>query len=273
MSDRSSSKWDDRTWWKTSFDRAGPLWTCRTWGFCRKRQSFLLANQSEVSNDRGWTEEALVYFENITYCAQWKPLRAKICSVPSAQNSDCFQVLLFDPSTYPNLDIRQKLLTCGFAVERHDSPIQEDRDGSCIQQLLRPVTAFLFLLYVPSLVPASLFQLPVPAFLFRSSSASLRSRVSQLPLFHFLFSFLFLLPLCRLPVQLSLCSSSSLVPSFAFPAFLVLSFPVPFLLSLFPLHPCSSFPGSSFLVPAFLFSFRVQARQPLAPHAPYTERS
>ncbi|KAG8430985.1 hypothetical protein GDO86_019613 [Hymenochirus boettgeri] len=38
--------------------------------------------------DRGWTEEALVYFENYLLCSM-EALRAKICSVPSAQNSDC----------------------------------------------------------------------------------------------------------------------------------------------------------------------------------------
>ncbi|NP_001089292.1 tudor and KH domain containing L homeolog [Xenopus laevis] len=96
---------------------------------------------SKISpNGATWTEEALVYFEDLTHCALWKPLMAKISSFPSPGVS-CFQVLLFDSSTDPVTDIRQKLIVDGFAVESKESPQREDEEGSLVARLLDEVTS------------------------------------------------------------------------------------------------------------------------------------
>ncbi|KAE8588985.1 hypothetical protein XENTR_v10022847 [Xenopus tropicalis] len=96
---------------------------------------------SKVSPNGGaWTEEALLYFEDLTHCALWKPLMAKISSFPSPGVSS-FQVLLFDSCTDPVTDIRQKLIAGGFAVERKESPLREDEEGSLVARLLDEVTS------------------------------------------------------------------------------------------------------------------------------------
>ncbi|KAM8921538.1 LOW QUALITY PROTEIN: tudor and KH domain-containing protein [Pelodytes ibericus] len=74
--------------------------------------------------DGEWTNLALDMFDDLTHCAQWKPLLAKISSFPSPGVSSCFQVQLFDPSTEPMLEIGQQLISQGFAVEQKVSPLQ-----------------------------------------------------------------------------------------------------------------------------------------------------
>lgn len=45
-----------------------------------------------------WTEDALDDFERMTYCAQWKPLLAKLCSYSHTEMSSWPSVKLYDNS-------------------------------------------------------------------------------------------------------------------------------------------------------------------------------
>ncbi|KAM4661914.1 tudor and KH domain-containing protein isoform 2-T2 [Discoglossus pictus] len=88
-----------------------------------------------------WTKDALDKFDDLAYCAQWKPLLAKICSFPSPGVSHCFQVKLYDPSTDPSLDIGTHLVRLGYAEEVKQSPVQADDDDKLVARLVEEVTS------------------------------------------------------------------------------------------------------------------------------------
>lgn len=45
-----------------------------------------------------WTEAALDEFEQLTYCASWRPLQAKLCSYSHSEISSWPSVKLYDNS-------------------------------------------------------------------------------------------------------------------------------------------------------------------------------
>lgn len=45
-----------------------------------------------------WTDDSLDDFERMTYCAQWKPLLAKLCSYSHTEMSSWPSVKLYDDS-------------------------------------------------------------------------------------------------------------------------------------------------------------------------------
>ncbi|KAM4690026.1 tudor and KH domain-containing protein isoform 1-T2 [Rhinophrynus dorsalis] len=87
-----------------------------------------------------WSVQALDTFDNLTHCAQWKRLLAKVSRFPSPENSPCFQVQLYDPSTDLSLDIGEQLVNQGFAVKHKERPPPED-DGKLVARLLEEVTS------------------------------------------------------------------------------------------------------------------------------------
>ncbi|XP_005414609.1 PREDICTED: tudor and KH domain-containing protein isoform X4 [Chinchilla lanigera] len=64
-----------------------------------------------------WEEEALDEFDRLTYCADWKPLVAKISSYVQTGISTWPKVYLYDTSSGKKLDIGLELVRKGYAVE------------------------------------------------------------------------------------------------------------------------------------------------------------
>ncbi|KAM9426338.1 tudor and KH domain-containing protein isoform 2-T2 [Pholidichthys leucotaenia] len=69
---------------------------------------------------REWTERALDDFDRLTYCAQWRPLHAKLCSYSHSDISSWPSVKLYDNSEGKTVDIGQELILLGHAVSFHD---------------------------------------------------------------------------------------------------------------------------------------------------------
>lgn len=63
-----------------------------------------------------WTEESLDEFDRLTYCAEWKPLLAKLCSYFQTGMTTWPNVRLYDHSNGKNLDIGEELIRLGHAV-------------------------------------------------------------------------------------------------------------------------------------------------------------
>ncbi|XP_075439323.1 tudor and KH domain-containing protein isoform X2 [Ascaphus truei] len=86
-----------------------------------------------------WSNEALDEFDNLTHCAKWKPLLAKISSFPVPGVSRCFHVHLYDPSAKISTDIGQQLVRRSFAIESEEGPEQAEEGSE--SQLLEDVTS------------------------------------------------------------------------------------------------------------------------------------
>ncbi|XP_076616613.1 tudor and KH domain-containing protein isoform X1 [Chaetodon auriga] len=91
---------------------------------CRMRSDFLsLPFQAIECNLAGvrpkgeaWTEAALDDFEQLTYCASWRPLQAKLCSYSHSEMSSWPSVKLYDNSEGKTVDIGEELIRLGHAV-------------------------------------------------------------------------------------------------------------------------------------------------------------
>ncbi|XP_053330685.1 tudor and KH domain-containing protein isoform X2 [Spea bombifrons] len=126
----------------------GDNWATAVENVCPLRSDFLSLPFQAIecslvgiaSLDGQWSETALDVFESLTYCAQWKPLLAKISSFPSPGVSPCFLVRLYDLSTEPIVDIGQQLISQGLATERKDSPLQADEEENLVSRLMDEVS-------------------------------------------------------------------------------------------------------------------------------------
>ncbi|XP_060796172.1 tudor and KH domain-containing protein isoform X2 [Neoarius graeffei] len=90
-----------------------------------------------------WTEDALDDFERLTYCAQWKPLLAKLCSYSHTEMSSWPSVKLYDNSQGKAVDLGEELIHLGHAVSCQDegSELRGDHDESrSLQKLLDDMT-------------------------------------------------------------------------------------------------------------------------------------
>ncbi|KAG8536613.1 hypothetical protein GDO81_026006, partial [Engystomops pustulosus] len=87
-----------------------------------------------------WSDQALDVFDTLSYCAEWKPLLAKISSFPSPGVSCCFEIQLYDPASDPMLDVGLELIRRGHAIQRRSSPVKADEDESLVSRLLDEVT-------------------------------------------------------------------------------------------------------------------------------------
>ncbi|XP_029953922.1 tudor and KH domain-containing protein-like isoform X2 [Salarias fasciatus] len=88
-----------------------------------------------------WTEDALDLFDQLTHCAQWRPLQAKLCSYSHSEASSWPSVRLYDDSQGKMLDIGEELILRDHAVR-----FQETLDGKtegenlgCLQRMLEDV--------------------------------------------------------------------------------------------------------------------------------------
>ncbi|XP_030043422.1 tudor and KH domain-containing protein [Microcaecilia unicolor] len=65
-----------------------------------------------------WSEEALDEFDRLTYCAEWKPLVAKLSSYSQTGVCTWPQVQLYDFSDRKSIEVGQELIRLGHAVQR-----------------------------------------------------------------------------------------------------------------------------------------------------------
>ncbi|XP_023646938.1 tudor and KH domain-containing protein isoform X3 [Paramormyrops kingsleyae] len=91
-----------------------------------------------------WTEEALDDFDRLTYCAQWKPLLAKLCSYSHSDMSSWPSVQLYDSSHGKLLGVGEELIRLGHAVhclDLGDGGLKGTRDNpGSLQKMLDDVT-------------------------------------------------------------------------------------------------------------------------------------
>ncbi|KAK2876265.1 hypothetical protein Q8A67_020361 [Cirrhinus molitorella] len=90
-----------------------------------------------------WTEAALDDFERMTYCAEWKPLLAKLYSYSHSEISSWPSVKLYDNSQGKALDLGKELIHLGHAVSCEDEAIglRGDWDESrSLQKMLDDMT-------------------------------------------------------------------------------------------------------------------------------------
>ncbi|XP_027883714.1 tudor and KH domain-containing protein isoform X1 [Xiphophorus couchianus] len=88
-----------------------------------------------------WTEAALDIFEQLTYCANWRPLQAKLCSYSHSELSSWPSVKLYDNSKGKAVDIGEELIRLGHAVsfqETFNEKVEGDNLG-CLQRMLDDV--------------------------------------------------------------------------------------------------------------------------------------
>ncbi|XP_038133715.1 tudor and KH domain-containing protein isoform X2 [Cyprinodon tularosa] len=88
-----------------------------------------------------WTEAALDAFEQLTYCANWTPLQAKLCSYSHSDVSSWPNVKLYDNSKGKVLDIGEELIRLGHAVSIQDT-LNDKTEGDnlgCLQRMLDDV--------------------------------------------------------------------------------------------------------------------------------------
>ncbi|XP_059893660.1 tudor and KH domain-containing protein isoform X2 [Gadus macrocephalus] len=71
--------------------------------------------------DEAWTEAALDDFEKLTYCAEWRPLRAKLCSYSHSEVCTWPSMKLYDNSQGKAVDLGEELIRLGHAVSCQDS--------------------------------------------------------------------------------------------------------------------------------------------------------
>ncbi|XP_075949187.1 tudor and KH domain-containing protein isoform X1 [Anarhichas minor] len=116
---------------------------------CRMRSDFLsLPFQAIECNLAGvrpkgevWTEAALDEFEQLTYCACWRPLQAKLCSYSHSDVSSWPSVKLYDNSEGKTVDIGEELVRLGHAVSFQEA-VNGTTEGSnlgCLQRMLDDV--------------------------------------------------------------------------------------------------------------------------------------
>nr|XP_055032157.1 tudor and KH domain-containing protein isoform X2 [Misgurnus anguillicaudatus] len=89
-----------------------------------------------------WTEAALDEFERMTYCAEWKPLLAKLHSYSHSEISSWPNVKLYDNSDGKTLDIGKELIRLGHAVSCEDEGIglRGDWESRSLQKMLDDMT-------------------------------------------------------------------------------------------------------------------------------------
>ncbi|GLD63227.1 tudor and KH domain-containing protein [Lates japonicus] len=88
-----------------------------------------------------WTEAALDEFDQLTYCASWRPLQAKLCSYSHSEISSWPSVKLYVNTEGKTVDVGEELIRLGHAVsfqEVANGRIEGD-NLSCLQRMLDDV--------------------------------------------------------------------------------------------------------------------------------------
>lgn len=88
-----------------------------------------------------WTEDALDQFDQLTHCALWRPLQAKLCSYSHSEVSSWPSVKLYDNSQGKMLDIGEEMIRRDHAI-RFQEPLDGRTEGEnlgCLQRMLEDV--------------------------------------------------------------------------------------------------------------------------------------
>ncbi|XP_029383592.1 tudor and KH domain-containing protein isoform X2 [Echeneis naucrates] len=88
-----------------------------------------------------WTEAALDEFEQLTFCASWRPLQAKLCSYSHSEASSWPNVKLYVNNEAKTVDIGEELIRLGHAIsfqEAVNGKVEGDNLG-CLQRMLDDV--------------------------------------------------------------------------------------------------------------------------------------
>uniref|UniRef100_A0A668AF58 Tudor and KH domain containing n=1 Tax=Myripristis murdjan TaxID=586833 RepID=A0A668AF58_9TELE len=83
-----------------------------------------------------WTEAALDDFDRLTYCAEWRPLQAKLCSYSHSEISSWPSVKLYDNSEGKAVDLGEELIRLGHAISCQDA-VNGRGDGDNLGSLQR----------------------------------------------------------------------------------------------------------------------------------------
>lgn len=89
-----------------------------------------------------WSEASMDDFDRLTYCAEWRPLLAKLCSYSHSEVSSWPSVKLYDNSQGKAVDLGEELVVMGHAVRCQDTGngrCDRDDPGS-LQRMLDDVT-------------------------------------------------------------------------------------------------------------------------------------
>ncbi|KAK0155698.1 Tudor and KH domain-containing protein [Merluccius polli] len=84
--------------------------------------------------NEAWTDAALDDFDKLTYCAEWRPLRAKLCSYSHSEVCTWPSIKLYDNSQA--VDLGEELVRLGHAVSCQDSGLGAG-DGDNLGSLQR----------------------------------------------------------------------------------------------------------------------------------------
>ncbi|XP_017558869.1 tudor and KH domain-containing protein isoform X1 [Pygocentrus nattereri] len=89
-----------------------------------------------------WTEEALDDFDRMIYCAEWKPLLAKLCSYSHSEMSSWPSVKLYDNRQGKIVDLGEELICLGHAVSCQDegSGLRDGDEPRSLQKMLDDMT-------------------------------------------------------------------------------------------------------------------------------------
>ncbi|XP_035468422.2 tudor and KH domain-containing protein isoform X2 [Scophthalmus maximus] len=88
-----------------------------------------------------WTEAALDEFEQLTSCASWKPLQAKLCSYSHSEMSSWPSLKLYVNSEGKTVDVGEELVRLGHAVSFQEAinGRSEGDELGCLQRMLDDV--------------------------------------------------------------------------------------------------------------------------------------
>ncbi|XP_066522670.1 tudor and KH domain-containing protein isoform X2 [Hoplias malabaricus] len=89
-----------------------------------------------------WTEEALDDFDRMTFCAEWKPLLAKLCSYSHSEMSSWPSVKLYENRQGKIVDLGEELINLGHAVSCQDdgSGLRDGDEPRSLQKILDDMT-------------------------------------------------------------------------------------------------------------------------------------
>uniref|UniRef100_A0A3P8UUQ5 Tudor and KH domain containing n=2 Tax=Cynoglossus semilaevis TaxID=244447 RepID=A0A3P8UUQ5_CYNSE len=83
-----------------------------------------------------WTEEALDDFEELTHCASWRPLQARLCSYSHSESSSWPSVRLFVSSEDKTVDVGEEMIRRGHALT-HQEVVKEKMEVDHVGSLQR----------------------------------------------------------------------------------------------------------------------------------------
>ncbi|XP_033107443.1 tudor and KH domain-containing protein-like [Anneissia japonica] len=86
-----------------------------------------------------WSETAINTFEELTYCAQWKPLMAKVMSYKSTENGTLPCLELVDTNKEEDVLIASKMIETGVAIKEVKPVTEEHTLFPCVDDTAKMI--------------------------------------------------------------------------------------------------------------------------------------